>query len=164
MNNDAKIESFLNNLTDEIRRFVPNIVAETATEYYKERFQKQQWDGTPWQKLNDKYAARKKRGTGKILTATSQLSNSIRPSEVTPDKVVISAGNSKVRYAKIHNEGGRIRGVQYVRPHHRTGMGGRFQVKAFARKVNFTMPQRQFLGITPELSRRIINRIKQLKK
>src|SRR5690606_9544636 len=87
---------------------MPNVIAETATEFFQDRFKTQEWDGVPWQALKPKYAAKKGRGRGRILTASGLLQRSIRPSVVTAQRVVISAGNSKVPYARIHNEGGQV--------------------------------------------------------
>jgi phage gpG-like protein len=78
--------------------------------------------------------------------------------------VIISAGGAKVPYARIHNEGGRVRGIQYVRPHDRKRVGGlrKYQVKWHARKVDFQMPRRQFMGFTQELKQSILSRISKL--
>lgn len=81
---------------------VPNVVAETATEFFKERFQTKEWDGNPWPQT--KRVVRK----GSLLVRTSALVNSIRPSLVAFNKVRISAGNEKAPQAKIHNEGGTL--------------------------------------------------------
>ena len=71
---------------------------------------------------------------------------------VTPNKVVISAGNSKVPYARVHNEG--FTGSVVVPAHDRRtkkGKGKTVQVKAHKRMMR--IPQRQFLGACPELER-----------
>lgn len=141
---------------------VPVIVSETATEFFKERFDKQEWDGVPWEQLNPKYAAKKTRGNGRILTRTGNLQASIRPTQVNAKRVVISAGNAKVPYARIHNEGLRVRGVQNVRGYTNTnfmGKGKRVQIKAHTRNVDYKMPKRQFAGNSKYLNQAIINRL-----
>lgn len=128
---------------------VPNIVAETVVEFSQNKFKTQEWDGVPWQPLNPNYARRKTRGKGKILTRTGALMLSIRPSEVAYNRVVVSAGNSKVPYARMHNEGGRVRGTRKVRSYTNRNFMGRgkpVQIKAHTRTVNYGMPKRQYLG------------------
>ena len=92
----SKIEG----LREELLEDVANIIAETATEYFKGSFQRKAFDGAGWKRTD--------KGTGSTLVSSGNLMNSIRPSEVTPERVVISAGNEQVPYARIHNEGGEI--------------------------------------------------------
>ena len=92
---------FLDRVKDDIARFpmdVASIIAETATEYFKGSFRRKAFDGAGWK--------RSTKGSGSTLVQTGNLMNSIRPAEVTARKVVISAGNGHVGYARIHNEGG----------------------------------------------------------
>ena len=135
------------------------IIAETATEYFKERFEHKTFDGHPWKRTHKK--------TGSTLIESGNLMNSIRPIEVTAEKVVIAAGNEKVAYARVHNEGG----IQYVKPHHRTRKSKRpgeadkrFQVKGYAYKAW----RRQFMGDSNEMfdiiDKRISEYIKSLGK
>lgn len=141
---------------------VPNIVAETATEFFQDRFKTQEWDRVPWQPLSAKYAVKKSRGKGRILTASGLLQRSIRPSVVRPERVRISAGNTKVPYARIHNEGLTVKAVAKVRPfvnRNFMGKGNRVQIKAHTRNVNFTMPRRQFMGHSPYLNQILIDRL-----
>lgn len=100
------------------------VIAETAVEFYRERFEQQNWEGQPWQPLNPAYAKRKTRGSGRILTATGILAGSIWPSEVSVSRVRISAGGRKAPYAKIHNEGGTIKRPHGRRPLYATGTPG----------------------------------------
>ena len=140
---------------------VPNIVAETATEFFQDKFKTEEWDGQPWKPLGAKYAGKKTRGKGTILTRTGKMRNSIRPSEVNANKVVISAGSAQVPYAKAHNEGMRIRGISYVKPYtHPNLLGkGRRQVQGHTRKYDWRMPQRQFMGGSKFLNEAIITRL-----
>lgn len=97
------IERFFNNLeSDFARRAVPRIIAEKATEYYKQKFTTKEWDGKPWD--NVKYPIKR----GSLLVRSGKLMASIKPKVVRSDRVVISAGSGKVPYAQIHNEGGDI--------------------------------------------------------
>jgi phage gpG-like protein len=96
------IDEFMASLNQKVKQVVPKVVAETATEYYKERFRTKEWDSKPWPPTK-RFVKR-----GSLMVRTSSLANSIRPSLVTHTKVRISAGNSKVPYAKVHNEGGKV--------------------------------------------------------
>jgi len=141
---------------------IPNIIAETATEFFQDRFKTQEWDKIPWQPLQPKYAAKKGRGRGRILTASGRLQRSIRPSIVKPNQVRISAGNSRVPYAKIHNEGLRVKGLVKVKAHptrNFMGKGKTVQIKAHSRNVDFTMPQRQFMGHSKYLNAVLIDKL-----
>ena len=131
-----QLEQKLASLSDDLRRDCARIVAETATEYFKGRFRDKAYDGRPWR--------RTAKPTGSTLVESGNLMNSIRPSEVSESRVVISAGNDKVPYARVHNEGG----IQYVRPHHRTSSKGkRYQVRGYSYKAW----RRQFMGDAKEL-------------
>lgn len=141
---------------------VPNIIAETATEFYQDRFKTQEWDKIPWQPLKPSYAVKKGRGRGRILTASGLLQRSIRPSIVKPSQVRISAGNSKVPYARIHNEGLRVKGLVKVKSHLNNnfmGKGKTVKIKAHTRNVDFTMPKRQFMGHSKFLNALLIDRL-----
>lgn len=98
-----EIDDFFNKLTNEFfKNRVPNIIAEKATTFFKDRFTTKEWDGQPWPETKRPV----KRGT--LMVRSSALINSIKPKTVTSEKVVISAGSDKVPYARIHNEGGVI--------------------------------------------------------
>lgn len=161
--NSGKINAFFDGFDERFRDKVPNVIAETATEYYQDRFNEQEWNGVPWQPLNEEYARKKTRGKGRILTRTSNLQKSIRPETVTANRVTISAGNAKVPYARAHNEGEQISGVQYVRPHTKKNFMGKqkaVSIKGHDREVNFKMPKRQFMGFNRELKDKIMNRLR----
>lgn len=142
-------------LMDEICAESAEIIAEEATEYYKERFEEKEWNGTPWPPAH-KLASR-----GSLLLRSTALMNSIRPVVVTKEKVVIAAGdNSKVTYARVHNEG--FEGDVNVNPFTRVVKGKQQDVRAHTRHMN--TPKRQFMGETEELDERIIASIESLIK
>lgn len=146
----------------QFNELVPVIVSETATEFFKGKFTTQEWEGVAWQPLNPNYAARKTAGRGRILTKNAFLVNSIRPSVVTAKRVVISAGNQFVPYARIHNEGLRVAGVQKIRPfvnRNFMGKGKAVNIKAHTRTVNFKMPKRQFMGNSKTLNENLRARL-----
>jgi phage gpG-like protein len=162
MNYQQNIDVFFKAFNQKFNDIIPNIIAETATEYYQFNFKKQSFDGTPWQPLSANYAKRKTRGRGRILTATGKLQRSIRPTLVTPAKIVISAGNTNVPYARVHNEGLRVSGVRSVRTYKNRnfmGKGKPVQIKAHSRTVNFKMPKRQFIGVSNELNKLLHQRL-----
>jgi len=162
------IETFFDALDSRLAQ-VPEVIEETAIEYYRNSFVKESWDGNPWQPLSPAYAKRKKRGAGRILTATSTLSGSITGMIISQGRVVISAGGAKTPYARIHNEGGTIqhaaRSETFLRNRSRRG---RFATGTTAgqgqsfQPYTVNMPKRQFMGFTKELREQILTRIKAL--
>lgn len=137
-----KLKTFAN----EIQHDCAEIIAESATEYFKDSFKRKAFNGRSWKRTVKR--------TGSTLIESGNLMNSIRPTEVTDKKVVIAAGNEKVAYARVHNEGC----VQYVKPHLRTGRTGkRHQVKAYSYKAT----KRQFMGQSQELNKLIQEQIEK---
>lgn len=125
---------------------LPELVAEEAAEYSRRRFAEKSFDGKPWKPLSKNY--RPTRGT--LLVRSGALLNSVHVVSVSQEKVVIGAGNSKVKYAKAHNEG--FSGSVVVKTHSRRMKGGKtVRVKSHNRRMN--IPRRQFMGNCPELER-----------
>lgn len=159
MNNfDRQLNALFNKLEKKIDA-VPNIVAETATELYKDSFRTKQWDGVPWEPYKNK-AREPKRGSLMNRNAGGLVST-IKPSIVSAHLVRMSAGGRGVNYARVHNEGLRIRTVQYVRGYHNSnfmGKGKRVQVHPHNRKMDFKMPKRQFMGKSQPLLKAIKTR------
>lgn len=91
------------------------------------------WDA----RKNDKDAGRA------ILVQTTYLSKSLEVMRNTPTSMTFG---TTVPYAKLHNEGGRLRAVQYVRAFTRTCRGKREQVQSHSRKIDIKFPKRQFIG------------------
>lgn len=146
----AQIEAEIAEMMDEICEGSADIIAEEATEYFKERFEEKEWDGTEWP------PAKKPERRGSLMQRSNSLLNSIRPTEVTNTKVVITAGdNQKVTYAQVHNEG--FEGDVDVNAFSRVVKGKAQQVKAHTRHMK--IPKRQFMGHTDELDERIHSRI-----
>ena len=104
---------------------------------------------------------------GAILVDTTYLRNSLDIMNEGSDSVQFG---TEVPYAGLHNNGGRMRVVQYVRAHTRTRKGVREQVKAHSRKIDTTFPKRQFIGHSEKmmssmdawLSKEIEKRFKEL--
>ena len=152
-----EFNTYINSIPENISTVVPEIVAETATEYYKEAFSKKAFDRNPW------VPAKKLKSKGSLLVNSGNLMNSIRPSEINPHRVVISAGNDHVHYAKAHNEGSNE--TITVPAHNRLKKGKSKKtndsdtvfVKQHTRKQN--IPQRQFIAQSKELNDIIKQRI-----
>ena len=123
----SELQTYLKSLPEQIKKNAAQIVAVTATEYFKDSFHRKSFNGRPWPQ------GRPKR-KGSLLVASGALMNSIRPSHVSEDRVVISAGNQKVQYAQVHNEG--FVGNVNVRAHQRT----------------MRVPARPFMGDSKELN------------
>lgn len=147
------IEKELFTLKNEILDAVPDIIAETAVEYFQDTFRKKAFDGTPWPNFSPGY---RHRTNGSLLIDSAALLNSVRPSLISRDLVIISAGNEKVPYARAHNEG--FVGSVVVPAHKRTSKKGKaYSVKQHS--MSMRLPQRQFLGDAKELQQQLHYRI-----
>ncbi len=144
------LERFLDQLPDSVMDDTSEIVAETAVEYFKDSFTRKAFDGNPWKEG-------KAKKTGSLLVDSGNLMNSIIPAEITREHVVISAGNDKVDYAKVHNEG--FKGEVTINPF--TRKNGH-KVRQHTRKMN--IPQRQFMGKSTELASLIKQRLNSFLK
>ncbi len=154
----SELQIYLQQLPEHLKEDAAHIVAETATTYFKGSFRRKAFDGVPW-----KMGRAKRKGS--LLISSGALMGSIRPSHVSTERVVISAGNDKVSYAKAHNEG--FVGSVSVSAHQRTikakGRGKKrtpartVQVKAHTRKAN--IPARPFMGNSRELNALIHQKI-----
>lgn len=151
----SQFTDFLRGLPDQLLDDASEVVADTAQEYFKESFTRKAFDGNPWE------AARRPKRTGSLLIDSGALLNSIRPVVVTPERVVISAGNDKVTYASVHNEGfiGSVPVPAHLREAPKNS-GKFYDVRAHTRHVN--IPQRQFMGDSRELADIIHERISGL--
>lgn len=175
--NIKELNKYLQSLSQEIMEDAADIVAETATAYYKGTFRRKEFDGNPWA------LAKVPKTTGSLLIDSGALVNSIRPAVVTPQKVVISAGNNKVDYAQVHNEGfkGSVnvpthtretqartvvvpeytrktkKGSVTVPAHDWNIKGGTVTVNSHTRQTN--IPKREFMGDSKELNELIHARI-----
>ncbi|WP_024999266.1 phage virion morphogenesis protein [Prevotella falsenii] len=147
--NLRELEAFLSSLPDKMMGDCAEIVAETATEYFKETFRKKAFDGNPWT------PAKTPKRRGSLLIDSGAMLNSIRPLVISPQRVVIAAGNQKVTYARVHNEG--YDGEVQVPAHTRRTKKGSTNVKAHTRTAHVI--QRQFMGDSEELNDRIKSRV-----
>lgn len=140
---------------------IPDLVAELAVDYFKERFSYKEFDGKSWPDFSPNY---KHRTNGSLMIDSAKLMNSVRPTRVERNVVEVTAGyeeKGKVDYARPHNEG--FSGSVVVPSHSRTSKKGKqYVVKQHTRKA--LIPQRQFLGESRELNRILKKDIEQLFK
>lgn len=159
------IKEVADRLSDIQKQQLPNIVAEKATAFFKHTFVTKEWNGVLWKAANHP----PKRGS--LMDRSGNLVNSIQPKSVSPEQIVISAGNSKVPYAKIHNEGGIIRHPggerkmtfkKYTKGKYagKTLFHKNNQHATFGKKVTISgheinMPKRQFMGDSSQLAEQL---------
>lgn len=138
-----KVENFqeLVSRVNEAIEGTSEIISETAVEYFQDTFRHKKFDGNPWA------PPRVPKRSGSLLVQSGALLNSIRPVLVSPERIVIAAGNEKVDYARVHNEG--FKGSVTVPAHIRHTRRGDQTVRQHTRSVN--IPQRQFIGDAREL-------------
>lgn len=159
MNNTERINLHFEKLSTFFVQ-VPGIVAETATEHYQQRFIQKNWDRQPWPKYGaSSKKARKEPTRGSLMMRSNNLFKSVRPSITRPDHVRISAGSSKVKYARVHNEGftGRVSVPSYVNSNF-MGTGRTVQIKAHSKFMR--IPQRQYMGNSAMLRQEILKQIR----
>ncbi|MDL2314779.1 phage virion morphogenesis protein [Bacteroidales bacterium OttesenSCG-928-C19] len=132
---------------------LPDEVAAIAVRFTKNRFTQQDWydqSREPWKPLKRKRTGRKSQT---ILVRTGRLKRSYRKIYADSKKVILG---SDVPYAQIHNDGGTITKTANVRSHKRKTRSGRVTtVKSHKRKMNTTIPKRQFSGPSERLEREI---------
>lgn len=144
-------------VAQEMEHFIENelktVLGVTAVNFFRSNFMVEGFqDGAikKWKPLNPEYA--KEKGPGKkILTDTGDLKRSIRW-EATADGVLIIADEP---YAEIHNEGGKIVATVSVSAHNRKTKWGIVKVKAHTRDMNTTIPQRQYMGNSVDLEKKL---------
>lgn len=146
------------------RSRAPRFIGTVAVKHFKQSWRRQAWLNDSgrrerWKPRQRRRGDRSRRGT---LVKTGRLRRSIRITSVSSHQVRVG---TSVHYARIHNEGGRIRATQSVdshrrRAHTRLQRGKRVKVSettvsAHSRRIDIDMPQRQFMGRSRFLERRI---------
>jgi phage gpG-like protein len=127
-----------------------------ATELFDRNFEQGGFFGSKWK---ERKIADSGRG---LLMGTGRLRKGIHTSKRSNNTIT---WQFDVPYAKIHNEGGTIKTTQNVRAFNRTVKGKVQKVRAFSRKVNISIPQRQFIGDHKQLRAAIVTIVdRNLKK
>ncbi len=134
---------------------LPRRLANEAVNFSKERFRENNWvDNTtqPWKQRKPIRGESTRRRSRNILISSGRLRRSIRVVSVSRDRAVIG---TDVPYATAHNYGYRGRVTQRVRSHERKGR----PVRAHNRTIKQNIPQRQFIGESAALNRRLVRMI-----
>ena len=158
------IEDFFTHFNNTIDNVVPQIIAETASEDFKENFKLKSFDGVAWEET------KKPVKRGSLMVRSGNLMASVRPAIVSARLVRVSAGSSKVPYAQVHNEGSKIsraaRSETFVRNRHKKGkLNGAFKKGTSSgqglsfKAYSYNMPKRQFMGMNEPLKNKIKLRI-----
>ncbi|WP_149913506.1 phage virion morphogenesis protein [Sphingobacterium cavernae] len=169
---DQQLQAIFNKIESKID-LAPQLVAETALEHFQNALIKKQWDGKPYQQYKNK---KHEPSRGSLMMRTNNLFRTLKIVSVSNTIASLSAGSSKVPYAKIHNEGGTIQHqARTTIVTHKKFTRGKFKGKTLFAKNNekasfsqrasigaytTTMPQRQFMGKSPALMKEIKNRFK----
>ncbi|GFR90284.1 phage virion morphogenesis family protein [Elysia marginata] len=161
---DINAEAFEKAITKAVMREIPLEVGQTAVRFYKKNFERQGFVDNGVKR----WKPTKRAKTKPILTGEKgggKLRRSIRLESYSAERIVITAGNQFVPYAKIHNEGGIINESVQVRSHvrkkhYRRRKGRRqlveqYTVKAHKRHMNIRIPKRQYMGQSETLNRHI---------
>lgn len=117
-----------------------NIMGKDAVEETLNVFKDEAFDGKTW-------PARKVPDAGRNLLVQSGTMRRAVTYQVAAKILQVGLDLRKVPYAQAHNDGYNGKTKQHVRAHKRAGRS----VKAHTRQANITIPQRQFLGVTPRL-------------
>lgn len=169
---DQQLQAIINKIDRKID-LVPQLVAETALEHFQNALIKKEWDSKPYEPFKNK---KREPSRGSLMMRSNNLFRTLKIVSVTSNRATLSAGSSRVPYARVHNEGGTIhREARTAIVTHKKFTKGKFRGKTlFARnneKASFsqkasvsaysvTMPKRQFMGKSPALLRDIKNRFK----
>ena len=128
---------YLSPMSDILKQIVSDLRVELTDEFDR-NFTRKAFFTQRWKPRKDPNAR------GSLLIVTAALRRSIKSQE-TANGVRFT---SEVPYATVHNEGGK--GQKHVRAHQRRTPSGKVaNVKAHTRR--FDIPQRQFIGDSPEV-------------
>lgn len=169
---DNQLRRIFKKYEDKIDK-APALVAETALEHFQNSIISKQWNGKPYEPYKNK---KREPSRGSLMNRTSNLLRSNKIVYVNPTGARLSAGSSKVPYARVHNEGeiiqhaprttivthkeytrGKYKGkTLFARNNEKASYSQRASVGAYVVK----MPTRKFMGKSPSLIRDIKNRFK----
>jgi phage gpG-like protein len=147
-----KFYDFIDNKQKKFGKSLMSDIGDESVNFFKDSFINQSWDGVKWQKLSDDSIQRK------ILIERGNLWNSIRVKSVSKNKVEIIADS---KYAKIHNEGGKIMVNENMRNFFwsKYKSTGKEKWRALALSDKIDIPKRQFMGNSKNLNEKIENLI-----
>lgn len=128
---------------------VPKIAAVEAERYFMNSFKKEAWEDEKWKKRKREREGVKRTDRRALLVKTGRLMRGFQRGFAGKYAAMIV---NATPYAEVHNEGLRVKATQHVRAHHRRAGTSRTQVQSHIRKVDFRMPQRQFMGNSHKLN------------
>jgi len=170
----ADLAAQLKDINDLIRK-LPQWAGREAVNFYTDSWRRQGYINTSMEKWaarksEDKWGkpSKKKKKSRAILIQSGQLRRSIRY-KVSGNTINVF---TDVPYAQVHNEGLQVTTTQTIKAHKRAAhkRAGKAvketTVKTHSRKVNFKMPQRQFMdipgrGLSPFLEKRFVLHIQR---
>ncbi len=129
-------------IAESMKKDVRLFAKQYCLQWFDDSFQNQGFTDASF-KAWDKRKSPDRRPGGGILMDTLFLRKSLKVLGETKRSIEFG---THVSYAGLHNNGERMRAIQYVRAHHRTRNGKREQVKAHTRKIDTKYPKRQFIG------------------
>jgi phage gpG-like protein len=160
-----------------------NYAATTAVNFYKERIViGRDINNIPFKSRKKGWVTRNRdaKAGRAILVDKGALKRDIQKLTVSQEYAIIGTTRITSPYAKTHNEGFKGTVTQQVKPHTRRRWGkekrgtgvysvktqkertrtvkvqtGTVQVRAFTRRIKQDIPQRNFMGVSPFLDRRI---------
>lgn len=141
----------MSNADQLIHKILKDIRVEATEEFDKNFERKGFFEPNTWQQTKHP----NKRGS--LMLRTSNLRRSVR-SQIQGNSIIFT---SNTPYADIHNNGGEIKKTVTIKEYSRKkavknkGKKGVITVKSHNRKMNITIPQRQFIGDHPQLQKAI---------
>jgi len=155
--NSQEYKQIFDRINQTVKR-IPARVAVVAFNFSKERFEKKNWidrASERWKKTE--------KNKGSTLVASGRLKRFIRKISVTSKRIIIG---TDIPYARAHNDGIEIKGIEQVRSYTRRAHRRRsyirngkriksqnvksHRVKSFSRKYHRKFVKRQFIGYSRE--------------
>lgn len=138
----------------------PTILSEEGLNFFLDSFTKQGWLGAggmerwPARKKVTKWGKTPRPGRA-LLVDSGRLRRSVRIISKSPLQIV---WGTDVPYARVHNEGFRAGVIQQVNQFSRRNKktGKKSLVRAHTRRITQRIPQRQFMGNSPYLDKRLV--------
>lgn len=154
------MEKNIKNIQEFLANKLVRILANHSVNFFKKSFINQGFTDKELQKWKPSFKAGKKTAST-ILVRTGKLKRSIRILNISPYSYTILAGNQKIPYAAIHNNGGTITITTKMRKYFwymysATG-NDMWKFLAITKKKNITIPQRQFIGESKTLNKELLN-------
>jgi phage gpG-like protein len=148
---------------EQFKRDIPRIAGVEAVNFFKNSFRNQGWTDRSLEAWKPRKKLSNRRSDNRaILVKSGALKRSIRVDRYRGGKnsgaVTIV---SEMPYAKIHNEGGTIKGNALIKPHIRRSRRGKSNVKSHNRRINIMISKRKFMGQSATLDDIIINSLER---